>query len=94
MDGSLAPRIVWARSQDSQRRGPDPRRETSGERPPRASLASLRDPILFVVGLAGIVHQALTPPIELELLLIFGAMLGLPLPLKADEIRRNGSNGS
>lgn len=87
--------VVWARSQGSQQapRPPDTGRNLSRRQPP--TLASLRDPILFVAGLAGIAHQTLIAPTpQWELLLIFGAMLGLPIPLRADEARRNGSNGS
>jgi hypothetical protein len=96
MDGYLAPRIAWARAPAPEPEPSGSRRDSpSRGRPPRLSLQSLRDPILFVAGLAGIAHQTLiAPEVQWELLLAFMAMLGLPLPLRADERRRNGSNGS
>lgn len=49
-----------------------------------------RDSVLFVVGLLGIAHETLlSNGVERPyLLLLFGAMCGLPLFLRADE--RNG----
>jgi len=52
-----------------------------------------RDSVLFVVGILGIAHETLlSNGVERPyLLLLFGAMCGLPLFLRADE--RNGRNG-
>jgi len=49
-----------------------------------------RDSVLFVVGILGIAHETLVQSgVERPyLLLLFGAMTGLPLFLRADE--RNG----
>lgn len=52
-----------------------------------------RDTILFFSGLAGVVHQTIfTPEDRATLLLLFGAMMGLPAFLRVDESRRPGGN--
>lgn len=54
-----------------------------------------RDTVLFVLGAAGFVHELLTAGVERPtLLLLCGAMMGLPVFLRADERRRNGNGGS
>jgi hypothetical protein len=50
----------------------------------------IRDVVLFCGGLVGVAHEtAIAPQAEPTLLLLFGAMMGLPAFLRADE-RRNG----
>lgn len=45
-----------------------------------------RDTVLFIAGLAGIAHEALTRGAERPtLLILFGAMVGLPAFLRQDE---------
>lgn len=54
-----------------------------------------RDMILFFAGLAGVAHETLLTSGASErptLLLLFGAMMGLPVVLRADERRRNGND--
>lgn len=51
-----------------------------------------RDAILFFVGLAGVVYLTVVGPVNRDLLLFFGAMLGLPVFLRSDE-RKNGKAG-
>lgn len=89
MDGTLA--IVWARTGGPNK--PSKRPPVSREPQPWLSFQSLRDPILFVAGLVGVGHETLlaTQP-RWSLLLIFGAMMALPFPLRADEARRNGGD--
>lgn len=49
-----------------------------------------RDLILFAVGLSGIVHETITSGAERPALLgLFGAMVGLPLFLRADESKND-----
>jgi hypothetical protein len=43
-----------------------------------------RDVLLFVVGIAGITWETLHGPVDQSLLLIFAAMLGLPVVLHKD----------
>lgn len=53
----------------------------------------LRDIVLFVTGLAGVIHETLISNAERPtLLLLFAAMMGLPIILNADQ-RRNGKSG-
>lgn len=49
-----------------------------------------RDTVLFVVGLGGIVHEAFvrTGATRPEFLMLFAAMVGLPVALRRDEGRR------
>jgi hypothetical protein len=55
---------------------------------------SLRDVILFFAGLMGVFNEAvLKAHADPQLLLLYGAMLGLPAILRSDE-RKNGRNGS
>ena len=89
--------IVWART------GPPSRPPLSGrsgagsspERPPLVSPQSLRDLVLFLSGLGLLFHQSVVAPEAQEILvaaalaLIFG-----PVPLRLDERRKNGANGS
>lgn len=60
----------------------------------------IRDAALFISGLLGIYHETLVTNYDRPVLLgAFLVMLGLPIPLRADERRRrkngngNGSNG-
>lgn len=87
--------IVWAAGP---RKSPSPGRKEalrgSRDRPPRLTFPQLRDPVLFVAGLLGVAHETLiAPEPRWSLLVIFGAMMALPIPLRADEARRNGGNG-
>lgn len=52
--------------------------------------AITRDSVLFVVGLGGIVHEAFvrTGDTRPEFLMLFAAMVGLPVALRRDEGRR------
>lgn len=51
-----------------------------------------RDAVLFVVGLLGILHETVIVHGERPtLLLLFGAMVGLPAFIRLDE-KRNGSD--
>lgn len=51
---------------------------------------TVRDAILFIVGLAGIIYVTLTNGGDRPtLLVLFGAMIGLPAFLRTDE-RKNG----
>lgn len=49
-----------------------------------------RDTVLFVVGLGGIGHEAFvrTGDTRPEFLMLFAAMVGLPVALRRDEVRR------
>jgi hypothetical protein len=49
-----------------------------------------RDTVLFIVGLGGIVHEAFvrTGDTRPEFLMLFAAMVGLPVALRRDEGRR------
>lgn len=50
----------------------------------------VRDLILFFAGLGGVAHETLIGSADRPtLLLLFGAMMGLPIFLRADERRRN-----
>lgn len=44
-----------------------------------------RDLILFLAGLAGVAYETLHGPVDPSLLLLFGAMMGLPAFLRKDE---------
>lgn len=56
----------------------------------RRSWRISRDTVLFVVGLAGIAYETLFMNAERPtLLILFGAMVGLPAFLKSDERRRD-----
>lgn len=52
--------------------------------------AITRDTVLFAVGLGGIVHEAFirTGATRPEFLMLFAAMVGLPVALRRDEGRR------
>lgn len=60
-----------------------PKRRTT--KPP---WSSVRDVVLFLTGLAGIVYEALSGLERPTLLLLYAALVGLPSFLRADE--RNG----
>ncbi len=45
----------------------------------------MRDTSLFVVGVSGIVYEAVTHRVDPTLTLAFLAMIGLPIPLRQDE---------
>jgi hypothetical protein len=49
-----------------------------------------RDTVLFVVGLGLIIHEAFirTGPTRPEFLMLFAAMVGLPVAIRRDEGRR------
>ena len=52
-----------------------------------------RDIILFFAGLAGVLHETVLRSAERPtLLILFAAMMGLPIVLNADQ-RRNGKGG-
>jgi hypothetical protein len=54
---------------------------------------ALRDIILFFAGLGGVAHETLIATTERPtLLLLYAAMMGLPMFLRADERRRNGGS--
>lgn len=66
-----------------------------GKDPPRSDRRwrPQRKDILFIVGIVGIALEetrAFGPPSE-TLLIVFAAMVGLPIVLRADEMRTNGS---
>jgi hypothetical protein len=53
-----------------------------------------RKDILLVAGLIGIFYEAMrVGPERPTLLLVYAAMVGLPLVLRADEHRQNGKDG-
>jgi hypothetical protein len=86
--------VVWAAPR---RKQPQPSRSRA-KRPepqPRFDFQKWRDPILFFSGLLGVVVLTVAwlygKPIPEALLIFFGAMMALPLPLRADEARRNGA---
>jgi hypothetical protein len=62
----------------------------------RWSLAGWRDTALFLTGLGLIVYEAVirTGPERPTLLLLYGAMVGLPAFLRADEKRSSKSDES
>lgn len=61
-------------------------------KPPRWAVLLSRDSIIFVLGLAGITHETLVTTTERPyLLVVFGAMIGLPAALRFDESRRNNN---
>lgn len=45
----------------------------------------LRDIVLLVVGVWGIVHETITPKPDPQLIILFGTMVGLPAFIRADE---------
>jgi hypothetical protein len=50
--------------------------------------SSIRDVLLFLLGVLGVAHQTLVAPTPSEsLLVLFAACLGLPAFLRADEKR-------
>lgn len=54
----------------------------------------LRDIVLFVAGLAGVAHETLIADAERPtLLLLFAAMMGLPIILNADQRRGKSGDG-
>jgi hypothetical protein len=53
----------------------------------------VRDAILFAVGMSGIVFETVRFGAERPtLLILFGAMIGLPAFLRTDEHRKNGKS--
>ena len=54
-------------------------------RTPRPPWPAVRDAILFMTGLAGIVYEALSGLERPTLLLLYAALVGLPSFLRADE---------
>jgi hypothetical protein len=55
----------------------------------------IRDVILFMAGLAGVIHETAVSATERPtLLLLFAAMMGLPAFLRADAKKSNGKNGN
>ena len=56
------------------------------------SWREIRDAALFVVGVAGTIHETfLVSGERRELLILYAAMLGLSGALRLDVIRKNGS---
>lgn len=67
---------------------PDPKK-SPGQRKRRLRLT--RDGVIFVVGLLGIIHQTLVVHTDRPtLLLLFGAMIGLPAFLRLDDKKNDG----
>lgn len=51
----------------------------------------LRDIVLFIVGIAGVVNELwIEPEPRLYSLIFLGSILGIPFALRADEKRRGG----
>jgi hypothetical protein len=44
-----------------------------------------REVILFVAGLAGVIYETLHGPVQPSLLVVFAAMMGLPIILHKDK---------
>lgn len=44
----------------------------------RAAIAVGRDVILMLIGAVGIIHQEFVGPVKIELLALYGALLGVP----------------
>ncbi len=56
---------------------------------------AVRDVVLFVVGLAGIVYVTVTDGGDRPtLLILFGGMIGLPAFLAVDERKKKNGNGN
>ncbi len=56
---------------------------------------ALRDVVLFIVGLAGIVYVTVTDGGDRPtLLILFGGMIGLPAFLRVDEKKKTNGNGN
>lgn len=92
MDGTAA--IVWARANGPKRPVRVPR-SPSREPRPWLTAQSLRDLVLFVAGLAGLYHQfVIADEAQWILVIVAAAAAGIPLPLRLDERRKNGANGS
>ncbi len=52
-----------------------------------------RDSVLFFTGIAGVIYETVfTDDDRVQLLLLFGAMMGLPAFLRADEARSEKSD--
>lgn len=60
------------------------------QRRSRVTARGLRDAGMYLGGMAGILHQTLIGPVEPELLVIFGGMIGLPQFLRRDEGKGGG----
>lgn len=75
------------------------RTSRTGQAPvPRPTGKALRDALLFLGGLAGVLHETVVADRPREsLLVMFAAMMGLPAFLRADERRddekKNGGRG-
>lgn len=58
----------------------------------------IRDTILYVVGVAGIINEVwLVPEPRITLLVFLGSLVGLPVLLRADErrpVKKDTGNGS
>lgn len=63
---------------------------SSPRRAPGGIPASIQRTILFVAGLGLLVHEAVirTQDARWPLLVVYAGMMGLPLALRADDIRR------
>lgn len=96
--GRVALRPLAAGGPDSdpeKGRLPLPRESRHSEPPPWIGWAwpLVRDVILFFGGLYGVHGEATGPdPAQWPLLIFYGAMMALPLPLRADAARRNGND--
>lgn len=57
---------------------------------------TLRDLVLFIAGLAGLYHQfVVADEAQWVLVIVAAAAAGIPLPLRLDELRKNGKkNGA
>lgn len=63
-----------------------------GNKKKRWRIRLTRDGLLFVVGLAGIIHEMLFSTTQRsDLLVLFAAMVGLPAFLRTDEARKKSS---
>lgn len=60
---------------------------------PHGLLTAARDVGFIVVGLGGIIYQQITGLVNVELLLVYLALLGVPGALGLLQLRGNGSSG-
>jgi hypothetical protein len=57
--------------------------------------ADVRDAILFFAGLTGVAYETIAVQVDRPtLLFLFGAMMGLPLFLRADERKQRNDEGN
>ena len=60
----------------------------------RWSYRNLRDAVITVTSLGGLVHEVLADHVRPELLLLIGSLLAVPAFLRADERLRNRDSSS